>query len=588
MKKTILLFGVLLLMAFLSKELLADYSDNFDKCHSKTDRDICTFLPCLSLLNYDVTFHVTSNGNDLEGAWVTVGPVALPTDASGIAVFSLQDGNYSYTITKPGYADEEGSFAVAGAPMQIEVDMEPCWDIVLHLIDMNGLTITDSALVIVNNDTVWSTTGSPSFCVTDLTINYEVYIEGYYPNIGVMTIPPYPVILEIIMNPIFSEITFFVNCCGEPLGGIMLTIGTITVVTGPDGLVAFNLMEGDYSIEINGYIFTFSVPETTYIDADICSEVTFQVKDEQGNPLENVLIDVDGSYLLTDFNGEADTCLQVGSYTYEATKLGYVIQTGTFEVDTTSQTIEIVMQCESYPVSVFCSTFCLNDFEGLVFYINGEIVTNGGTIWLCNGDYSLSMGILDCPEWWPGYYGAFTVSGSAITISVELPSGITIPKVTFHVTSTQGGNIQGAEVVVEEDTLYTDSSGEATFCMTGGDHYYSVAKENYDTINGIFNFPCENITIEVLMDQVAINYINYSDFKLYPNPTEGKFYLEAINSGTDPIELQVMDLTGLIVYERKQAIPETIEIDLSNQQKGMYFLGIKTEEENYTQKLIIQ
>ena len=116
MKKTILLFGVLLLTVFLSKELLANYSDNFDKYHSKTDRGIYAFLPCLSLLNYDVTFHVTSDGNDLEGAWVTVGPLTLPTNASGIAVFSLQDGDYNYTVTKEGFADAEGSFTVAGAP----------------------------------------------------------------------------------------------------------------------------------------------------------------------------------------------------------------------------------------------------------------------------------------------------------------------------------------------------------------------------------------------------------------------------------------------------------------------------------------
>ena len=275
----------MLMTVFLSKELLANYSHNFDKYHSKTDRGIYAFLPCLSLLNYDVTFHVTSNGNDLEGAMVTIGNDSIATNNAGLAVFNLQDGDYTYTVTKDGYAEEEGSFTVAGEPMQIEVEMEPCWNLVLHLIGQNG-TITDSALVIVNNDTVWTTTGTAAFCVTDLTINYEVYIEGYYPNIGVLTIPPYPVILEIIMNPILSEITFFVNCCGEPLEGMMLTIGTVTVITGADGLATFNLTEGDYTFEINGYIFTFSVPETTYIDADICSEVTFHVDDEQGNLLE--------------------------------------------------------------------------------------------------------------------------------------------------------------------------------------------------------------------------------------------------------------------------------------------------------------
>ena len=41
-------------------------------------------------------------------------------------------------------------------------------------------------------------------------------------------------------------------------------------------------------------------PKPHHLDADICSEVTFHVGDEQGYPLDNVLIDVDGSYLITD------------------------------------------------------------------------------------------------------------------------------------------------------------------------------------------------------------------------------------------------------------------------------------------------
>ena len=76
---------------------------------------------------------MTSNGNDLEGAWVTVGSEHFITNSSGIAIFNLPDGDYSYTVTKPGYADEEGTFTVAGVNQLIEVEMEVCWDIVLHL-----------------------------------------------------------------------------------------------------------------------------------------------------------------------------------------------------------------------------------------------------------------------------------------------------------------------------------------------------------------------------------------------------------------------------------------------------------------------
>jgi hypothetical protein len=90
------------------------------------------------------------------------------------------------------------------------------------------------------------------------------------------------------------------------------------------------------------------------------------------------------------------------------------------------------------------------------------------------------------------------------------------------------------------------------------------------------------------MDPVAINNLNSSEFRLYPNPSTGKFYLETKNLCSDPIELQVMDLTGRIVFERQSFISEKFEIDLSGQQNGMYFLRIKTEEENYILKSAIK
>ncbi len=582
MKKTILLFGVLLLTVFLSKELLANYSDNFDKYHSKTDRGIYAFLPCLSLLNYDVTFHVTSNGNDLEGALVTVGPLTLPTNASGIAVFSLENGDYNYTVTKNGFTDAEGTFTIAGEPLLVEVEMEPCWNLVLHLIDQNG-TITDSALVIVNNDSLWTTTGTATFCVTELTINYEVYIEGYYPSIGTMTIPPYPVIIQIIMNPVYYGVTFFVNCCGEPLAGISLTIGTQTIVTGPTGMVILSLPAGTYSYIAGGIEGTVTIPPPAYIDLDICGEVTFHVTNEQGYPLENVLIDVDGSYLYTDFNGETDTYLQVGSYNYSASKPGFVTQTGTFEMDTIPQTVEIVMPAETWGLTFQVTGLdCENEFEGLIIIIYGDTLLPGETINLVNGTYYYNLVLIGCGIL---FDGMTTINNASVTNYIDMPG---LSQVKFHVTDQWLSNFEGAAVNVEDDILYTDYSGEASFCMTGGYHDYWVANPGYDTIPNYFVFPCQDTTIEVMLMTGSIRKEKMTQLDIYPNPSSGKFYLEAPNFSSDPIEFQVMDLTGRIVYERKQALPETIEIDLSNQPKGMYFLRIKTEEENYTQKLIIQ
>ena len=62
---------------------------------------------------------------------------------------------------------------------------------------------------------------------------------------------------------------------------------------------------------------------------------------------------------------------------------------------------------------------------------------------------------------------------------------------------------------------------------------------------------------------------------LCPQSLEGKFYLEAKNTGSDPIELQVMDLTGRIVYERQPAISENLKLIYRSSRRECIFCALK-------------
>ena len=191
--------------------------------------------------------------------------------------------------------------------------------------------------------------------------------------------------------------------------------------------LSFNLAEGDYTIEINGYIFNFSVPETTYLDANICSEVTFHVGDEQGYPLDNVLIDIDGSYLITDFNGEADTCLQVGNYSYSASKLGYINQTGTFEMDTIPQTVEIVMTLTTWAVTLIARQIVQIISMAGNARSTEKFLTQVRPHYLTNGSWDTYISWLGC---WGELMGQIIVNNAPVNIGF-LP--VDNPKATFHV-----------------------------------------------------------------------------------------------------------------------------------------------------------
>ena len=75
-------------------------------------------------------------------------------------------------------------------------------------------------------------------------------------------------------------------------------------------------------------------------------------------------------------------------------------------------------------------------------------------------------------------------------------------------------------------------------------------------------------------------------FKLFPNPTNEKLIL----SFNEPISgnLNIIDLSGKILIEQNFYKEKTLEINVSNFKKGIYLVLIKTNQELYSQKVIIE
>ena len=73
---------------------------------------------------------------------------------------------------------------------------------------------------------------------------------------------------------------------------------------------------------------------------------------------------------------------------------------------------------------------------------------------------------------------------------------------------------------------------------------------------------------------------------LYPNPGKGLFYL---NTGEHEVELiQVFDATGSLVQEfAPKPGNQIIELDLSDQLSGLYFIKAKTGDLFMVRQLIL-
>jgi hypothetical protein len=73
--------------------------------------------------------------------------------------------------------------------------------------------------------------------------------------------------------------------------------------------------------------------------------------------------------------------------------------------------------------------------------------------------------------------------------------------------------------------------------------------------------------------------------KIYPNPTDGRLYIEVSNGNIDNIV--VTDITGK-VFVNKTVNADQSEIDLSSYPKGIYLVNIVTENDSYTKKVVLK
>ena len=81
------------------------------------------------------------------------------------------------------------------------------------------------------------------------------------------------------------------------------------------------------------------------------------------------------------------------------------------------------------------------------------------------------------------------------------------------------------------------------------------------------------------------NADKFKTIKVYPNPSNGRFYLE-LTKFDEPATIQISNLSGLIVYRKIIDLNQT-EIELENIEKGLYFIIVSCGKITGTQKIII-
>jgi hypothetical protein len=88
-----------------------------------------------------------------------------------------------------------------------------------------------------------------------------------------------------------------------------------------------------------------------------------------------------------------------------------------------------------------------------------------------------------------------------------------------------------------------------------------------------------------------VDRLELEDLSFYPNPTSGKFNLKFKTSENEKTSIKIFDVNGKEVYNEtikgKDGLYEK-EIDISNEQKGTYFLKVSQGKKIATRKIILE
>lgn len=97
----------------------------------------------------------------------------------------------------------------------------------------------------------------------------------------------------------------------------------------------------------------------------------------------------------------------------------------------------------------------------------------------------------------------------------------------------------------------------------------------------------EDYTINIVNSNVSIDEDELGQLSVYPNPSEGLFFIDASKIDVDNFDLQLYDLQGALVKTINQLPNEVLSLDLSALAKGIYQLHLTSGNYNIVRKIVI-
>ncbi len=162
---------------------------------------------------------------------------------------------------------------------------------------------------------------------------------------------------------------------------------------------------------------------------------------------------------------------------------------------------------------------------------------------------------------------------NSLNITQNISSGVYEFLASNSITATNVIS-SGANVTYRAGNIVSLTSG---FHSQAGSHFHA------------FNAPCSqesNSQTKGTLLNESENAFNESRLLIYPNPNKGNFKIELSGYTDEIISIEVTNILGAVVYKKENTLSGSVNINISEQPKGLYFVKTRVGDKVYTNKII--
>lgn len=175
--------------------------------------------------------------------------------------------------------------------------------------------------------------------------------------------------------------------------------------------------------------------------------------------------------------------------------------------------------------------------------------------------------------------------------------------ITYHVNESPSAQFAYSTNPNSQEVVFTNQSTNATsYLWNFGSNsdtsteinpvYTYPTNGQYTVILSAYNSLCSASTSQLInLNNTGIDENETSLFQLFPNPTTGKISLKFDNQITENTEINVIDITGKIVYKEVISVlnsNQNKELDLSNLGSGVYHIKVKNKTQVFNKVVIVE